>query len=167
MTSDVSTTATVRLTGRVALWSRDERSRPRLAMLVIQNGFEVVEFTSLEQLRASLAGNTFVACVLDEPPSSDAVKGLEQAARTAGRPTQFIVLPSIGMRATPITGVACEVMEPPFTPEKLGRALFAAGGRSRLMAENLQLKRRLEGRVFEDPEGHTLGLVEVRKTAAQ
>ena len=167
MTNDVSMTATVRLTGRVALWSRDERSRPRLAMLIAQNGFEVVDFASLEQLRVGLAGGQFVACVLDEPPSIDLVRALEQAARAANKPTQFLVLPSLGMRGISTAGFGGEILEPPFTPEKLGRALFAAVGRSRLIAENLQLKRQLEGRMFDDLAGHSPAMDEVRRLVLQ
>ncbi|MBX3442547.1 MAG: sigma-54-dependent Fis family transcriptional regulator [Planctomyces sp.] len=165
--SDAASSATIRLTGRVAVWSRDERARNRLALAVQQNGYEAVEFASIDLLRAGLTTGPFSACVLDEPESPDAVRQMEQAARQGGHPTQFVVLPSLNARSLAFGGPICDVLEPPQTAERLGRSLFAAVGRSRLLAENLQLKRRLESRMFEDLVGHSEPMETLRRKVGE
>lgn len=165
--SDVASNATIRLTGRVAVWSRDERAQNRLSLAVQQNGYEAVEFATIELLRAGLTAGPFSACVLDEPDSPDVVRQMEQAARQGGHPTQFVVLPSLTARGMAFGGPICDVLEPPQTTERLGRSLFAAVGRSRLLAENLQLKRRLESRMFEDLVGHSDAMEHLRRKVAE
>ncbi|HVJ85327.1 MAG TPA: sigma 54-interacting transcriptional regulator [Caulifigura sp.] len=165
--SDVSSSATIRLTGRVAVWSRDERARQRLVLAIQQNGYEAVEFATIESLRTGIASSPFSACVIDEPDHPDVVRATEQAARQGGHPTQFVVLPSLGNRGMPFGGPVCDVLEPPQTAERLGRALFAAVGRSRLLAENLQLKRRLESRMFEDLVGHSEAMDTLRRKVGE
>ena len=106
-------------------------------MLAIQqNGYEAVEFATIESLRTGIASSPFSACVIDEPDHPDVVRATEQAARQGGHPTQFVVLPSLGSRGLPFGGPVCDVLEPPQTAERLGRALFAAVGRSRLLADS-------------------------------
>jgi DNA-binding NtrC family response regulator len=165
--SDVHSSATIRLTGRVAVWSRDERARQRLVLAIQQNGYEAVEFATIESLRTGIASSPFAACVIDEPDHPDVVRATEQAARQGGHPTQFVVLPSLGARGMPFGGPVCDVLEPPQTAERLGRALFAAVGRSRLLAENLQLKRRLESRMFEDLVGHSEAMDTLRRKVGE
>jgi DNA-binding NtrC family response regulator len=165
--TDIPSNATIRLTGRVAVWSRDERARNRLALAVQQNGYEAVEFGSIELLKSGLVTGPFSACVLDEPETPDVVRQMEQAARQGSHPTQFVVLPSLNARGMAFGGPICDVLEPPQTTERLGRSLFAAVGRSRLLAENMQLKRRLESRMFEDLVGHSDAMEHLRRKVGE
>lgn len=155
--------ATIRLTGRVAVWSVHEQSRSRLAMVVRQNGYDAVMYSTLDDLRQGLSTDDFAACILDEPSSQDVIRHLNTTTRIAGRPTQFIVVPALADRAIWAQPIGCDVLDPPCTPEKLGRLLFSAVGRSRLVAENLQLKRRLEGRMFDDLVGISPAMDDVRR----
>ena len=75
--SDVSSSATIRLTGRVAVWSRDERARQRLVLAIQQNGYEAVEFATIESLRTGIASSPFSACVIDEPDHPDVVRATD------------------------------------------------------------------------------------------
>lgn len=155
--------ATIRLTGRVAVWSVHEPSRSRLAMVVRQNGYDAVMYSTLDELRQGLSTDDFAACVLDEPSSHEVIRNLNSTVRIAGKPTQFIVVPALADRALWAQPAGCDVLDPPCTPEKLGRLLFSAVGRSRLVAENLQLKRRLEGRMFDDLVGISPAMDDVRR----
>jgi DNA-binding NtrC family response regulator len=155
--------ATIRLTGRVAVWSVHEPSRSRLAMVVRQNGYDAVMYSTLDELRQGLSTDDFAACVLDEPSSHEVIRNLNSTVRIAGKPTQFIVVPALADRAVWAQPAGCDVLDPPCTPEKLGRLLFSAVGRSRLVAENLQLKRRLEGRMFDDLVGISPAMDDVRR----
>lgn len=155
--------ATIRLTGRVAVWSVNEQSRTRLALVVRQSGYDAVMFGTLDELRQGLSTDDFSACVLDEPSSPEVIRNLNSTVRIAGKPTQFIVVPALADRATWAQPAGCDVLDPPCTPEKLGRLMFSAVGRSRLVAENLQLKRRLEGRMFDDLVGISPAMDDVRR----
>ena len=155
--------ATIRLTGRVAVWSLHEQSRSRLAMVVRQNGYDAVMYATLDELRQGLSTDEFSACVLDEPASHDVIRSLNSTVRIAGKPTQFIVVPALADRAVWAQPAGCDVLDPPCTPEKLGRLLFSAVGRSRLVTENLQLKKRLEGRMFDDLVGISPAMDDVRR----
>ena len=75
--SDIPSSATIRLTGRVAVWSRDERARQRLVLAIQQNGYEAVEFATIETLRTGIASAPFSACVIDEPDHPDMVRATE------------------------------------------------------------------------------------------
>ncbi|QDU40696.1 Transcriptional regulatory protein ZraR [Maioricimonas rarisocia] len=148
--------ATVRLTGRVAVLSTDPAACQKLAGVIVRLGFEAEAFHSSSELQAGLAREPFAACVIDEPETLTLVQQTESFARQNGRPTQFVVLPSLGSRThLPSTPTTCEILDPPHTPDKLARALFAAVGRARLLAENFQLRRRLEGRVSDEIIGYS------------
>jgi DNA-binding NtrC family response regulator len=153
----------IRLSGRVAVWAAQEQARARLSVVIRQAGYDAVTYSNLDDLRAGLTADDFSACVLDEPASPEIIRTLSSAVRIAGRPTQFVVLPSLGDRNGGWGSVGCDVLEPPCTSEKLARILFSAVGRSRLVAENLQLKRRLEGRMFDDLAGISPAMDEVRR----
>ena len=153
----------IRLSGRVAVWAAQEQSRARLSVVVRQAGYDAVTYSNLDDLKAGLTADDFSACVLDEPASPEIIRTLSSAVRIAGRPTQFIVLPSLGDRSGGWSNVGCDVLDPPCTSEKLARVVFSSVGRSRLVAENLQLKRRLEGRMFDDLAGISPAMDDVRR----
>lgn len=122
--------ATVRLTGALRSFLRTRAACQKLAGVIVRLGFEAEAFHSPSELQAGLAREPFAACVIDEPESLTVVQQTESFARQNGRPTQFVVLPSLGSRThLPSTPTTCEILDPPHTPDKLARALFAAVGR--------------------------------------
>ncbi len=60
--------ATIRLTGRVAVWSVNEQSRTRLALVVRQSGYDAVMFGTLDELRQGCRPTTSPpACWTNRP----------------------------------------------------------------------------------------------------
>ena len=141
--------ATIRPSGTVVACAQDPRAQQHLELSIRRNGYDVVSVSSLEELRHLLVNESISAAVIDEPESVDAVEHLDREVRRAERPTQFILLPSIGQRMAAPKSVSCDILEPPLTPERIGRALFSAVGRAHLISENIQLKQKLEGRMFD------------------
>ena len=141
--------ATIRPTGRVIACARDLKAQEHLVSAIRRNGYEAHAVTTMQELQDALVHGEFAAALIDEPESTQAIEQLEAAVRKADRATQFIILPSIGQRMLPPRSVSCEIVDPPLTPERIGRSLFAAVGRAQLIAENIQLKQRLEGRMFD------------------
>lgn len=141
--------ATIRPTGRVAACAKDVAAQQHLELAIRRNGYESIAVSSLQELRTLLLTETIAAAVIDEPESIEEIERLDAEMRRADRPTQFILLPSIGQRINVPRSVSCEVVEPPLTPERIGRSLFSAVGRAQLIAENLELKQKLEGRMFD------------------
>ncbi|MCA9080750.1 MAG: sigma-54-dependent Fis family transcriptional regulator [Planctomycetaceae bacterium] len=141
--------ATIRPTGRVLACARDVKAQEHLLNAIRRNGYEAQAVSTLSELQDALVHGEYAAAVIDEPESTQAIENLEAAVRRADRATQFIILPSIGQRMLPPRSVSCEIVDPPLTPERIGRSLFAAVGRAQLIAENIQLKQRLEGRMFD------------------
>lgn len=141
--------ATIRPTGRVAACAKDVAAQQHLELAIRRNGYESIPVASLEVLRSLLLSENIAAAVIDEPESIEAIERLDTEMRRMDRPTQFILLPSIGQRMTVPRSVSCEVVDPPLTPERIGRALFSAVGRAQLISENLELKQKLEGRMFD------------------
>jgi DNA-binding NtrC family response regulator len=73
------------------------------------------------------------------------------------------MLPALGVRGEPLpAGVAIDVIEPPHTPDRIGRALFAAVGRAQLIEENHKLKLDLDGRIWPELIGHGPAMQRVR-----
>lgn len=155
--------ATVRMAGRVVVHSRNAQSCEQLALAVARQGYEVLRANSVETLQAALQQESIAACVLDEPESTRFVEAVAATIRELATITQIIVLPPLGVRpeTLAVRGIA-DVLEPPHTPERIGRALFAAVGRSRLLAENQQLKQDLDGRMWPDVIGHSSAMGRVR-----
>ncbi|MEZ5940600.1 MAG: sigma 54-interacting transcriptional regulator [Planctomycetaceae bacterium] len=141
--------ATIRPTGRVLACARDPRAQEHLLNAIRRNGYEAQAVATLQDLQNALVNDEYAAAVIDEPESTQSIEALEAAVRLADRATQFIIVPAIGQRILPPRSVSCEIIDPPFTPERIGRSLFAAVGRAQLIAENIQLKQRLEGRMFD------------------
>jgi DNA-binding NtrC family response regulator len=154
---------TVRMAGRVVVHSRSAQSCEQLAQACTRQGYEVLRATSVETLQSALQQDSIAACILDEPESTRFVEAVAASIREFGQITQVIVLPPLGVRpeTLAVRGIA-DVLEPPHTPERIGRALFAAVGRSRLLAENQQLKQDLDGRMWPDLIGHTAAMGRVR-----
>jgi DNA-binding NtrC family response regulator len=147
--SVASPPATIRPTGKVAACAPDEASRQHLELAIRRQGYDACTVASLEELRSLILNDLIAAAVIDEPPSMQELEGLDQEVRRAERPTQFILIPSIGQRMAPPANVSCDVVDPPLTPERIGRALFSAVARAQLILENIQLKQKLEGRMFD------------------
>lgn len=141
--------ATIRPTGRVVACAKDDAARQHLELAIRRNGYESLSVSSLEELRVLLMSENIAAAVIDEPNSIEDVERLDAEIRRADRPTQFILLPSIGQRMSIPRSVSCDVVEPPLTPERIGRSLFSSVGRAQLISENLELKQKLEGRMFD------------------
>lgn len=141
--------ATIRPTGRVAACAKDAAAQQHLELAIRRNGYESIAVSSLEELRTLLLTEDIAAAVIDEPESIEAIERLDAEMRRVDRATQFILLPSIGQRLPAPRSVSCEIVEPPLTPERIGRSLFSAVGRAQLISENLQLKQKLEGRMFD------------------
>lgn len=141
--------ATIRPTGRVAACAKEPAAQQHLELAIRRNGYESIAVSSLEELRALLLQEQIAAAVIDEPESVEAIERLDAELRRADRPTQFILLPSIGQRINVPRSVACDVVDPPLTPERIGRALFSAVAKAQLISENLELKQKLEGRMFD------------------
>lgn len=141
--------ATIRPTGRVAACAKDAAAQQHLELAIRRNGYESVAVSSLEELRTLLLTESIAAAVIDEPQSIEDIERLDAEVRRADKPTQFILLPSIGQRIVVPRSLSCDVVDPPLTPERIGRSLFAAVGRAQLISENLELKQKLEGRMFD------------------
>ncbi len=141
--------ATIRPTGKVAACAKDAAAQQHLELAIRRNGYESIPVSNLEELRTLLMSENIAAAVIDEPESIEEIERLDADTRRADRPTQFILLPSIGQRLVVPRTVSCEVVDPPLTPERIGRALFSAVGRAQLISENLELKQKLEGRMFD------------------
>lgn len=129
--------------------ARDPRAQEHLLQAIRRNGYEAQAVGSLKELQDALVNSEYAAAVIDEPESTLAIEELEAAVRKADRATQFIIIPAIGQKMLPPRSVSCEIVDPPLTPERIGRSLFAGVGRAQLIAENIQLKQRLEGRLFD------------------
>jgi DNA-binding NtrC family response regulator len=156
--------ATIRLSGRVVIYSQDPAARERLAQIVVDQACQTCATGSLDELRSLVAEETFGVCIADEPPGVRDIAELERLARRHHQPTQFIVLPAIGQReqyrGTPVP--SCEVLDPPLTRDKLRGAVFTALGRSHLISENQQLKRRLLSRGVDDMVGQSDAMLTLR-----
>lgn len=155
--------ATLRLAGRVAVHSTDSRSLSQLAAVLTRQGHNVFPFTQMEQLRAALLAEPFAVCVVDEPESLEQVIEMQAATQDRGWSTQFVVMPALGAANCRSEGTeGIEFLEPPHTPERIGRALFAAIGRSQRMEESVELKQQVDGRIWQQLIGHTAAMNDVR-----
>ncbi|WP_437201495.1 sigma-54-dependent transcriptional regulator [Planctomicrobium sp. SH664] len=152
--------ATIRPQGKVVACAKSEASRQHLELAIRRAGYESVSVATLQELRVLILNDIIAAAVIDEPDSIPALEALDAEVRRADRPTQFILLPSIGQRMVAPRTVSCDVVDPPLTPERIGRALFSAVGRAGLILENIQLRQKLEGRMFD-------GLVGVSESTRQ
>ncbi|TWT51532.1 Nitrogen fixation protein VnfA [Thalassoglobus neptunius] len=141
--------ATIRPTGRVVACAADPAAQRQLELAIRRNGYDAIAVSSLEQLRDLALDEEIAAAVIDEPQSIEQVQQLDSELRRLDRPTQLVLLPSIGQRMSLPKSLTCEVVDPPLTPERIGRALFAAVGRAQLITENLELRQKLEGRMFD------------------
>lgn len=162
--------ATIRPQGLVAACAKDPQSLQHLELAIRRNGYDVVPVSTLDELQTVLLRETISAAVIDEPESADLIEQLDKEVRRAEKPTQFILLPSIGQRMAAPRSVSCEIVDPPLTPERIGRALFAAVGRAQLILENIQLRQKLEGRMFDGLVGVSQATRELRSeihTAAE
>ena len=73
-----------------------------------------------------MQGNV-AACVLDEPPSNEFVESLAAWVRQLGFVTQLVILPALSARNLPTSArLPAEILEPPHTPDRIGRALLVA-----------------------------------------
>lgn len=156
--------ATIRLSGRVVICSSDPLAQRRLGEIVLDQSCETCMTSTLEELKALLPHEEFGVCILDEPQHAAAVVELERIARQHHQPTQFIILPALGQRDHfRAAGLQmCEVLDPPMTRDKLRGAVFTALGRSHLIAENHQLKRRLLSRGVDDMVGQSDCMLQLR-----
>lgn len=154
----------IRPHGRVIVFAADARSREQLAAAATQQGFDTARVDSLAELKQRVAAEDFVVALIDEPPALEDILDLDQTAREAEKPTQFVVLPAMGthvqFRLT--RRYSCDVIDAPYTFEKLAGALFSAAGRAQLVVENLQLKRRLVSQWNDDMVGHSQALQQLR-----
>jgi DNA-binding NtrC family response regulator len=144
-----TTPATIRPHGKVVACAKSEASRQHLELAIRRAGYDCISVATLQELRVLVLNDVIAAAVIDEPESVGAIEMLDAEVRRADRPTQFILLPSIGQRMTPPRSVSCDLLDPPLTPERIGRALFSAVGRAQLISENVQLRQKLEGRMFD------------------
>lgn len=155
--------ATVRLAGRVVVHSRSAQSGEQLLQAILRQGYDAQRVADLDGLQQSLMQENVAACVLDEPPSNEFVESLGAWIRHQGLVTQLVVLPALAARNTVgAVRLPAEVLEPPHTPDRIGRALFAAVGRARLLAENFQLKQDLDGKMLPDLIGHSPAMQRLR-----
>ncbi|MEZ6146984.1 MAG: sigma 54-interacting transcriptional regulator [Planctomycetaceae bacterium] len=161
--------ATIRLSGRAVLCSRDANARGRLAQIIADQTTETCEASDIMQLREILPDETFGVCILDEPADVREVIELERLVRTHHQPTQFIILPAAQQREQfrAATLSSCEVLDPPLTRDKLRGAVFTALGRSHLISENQQLKRRLLSRGVDDMVGQCNSMLRLRDELQQ
>lgn len=154
---------TVRMAGRVVVHSRSPQSGEQLQQAVSRQGYEAQRASDLDTLQQLLVQGNVAACVLDEPPSAEFVESLGAWIRQQGFVTQLVVLPALSARNSPTSvRLPADVLEPPHTPDRIGRALFAAVGRARLLAENLQLKQDLDGKLMPDLIGHSAAMQRLR-----
>ncbi len=159
-----SPSATVRMTGRVAVYASNERSAGQLFQAVARHGFKPTLFTDREHLVAGLADGDFSACLLDEPSSPDFVAHVENAINQSGASTQLVVLPPLGQRSAVIPeGSKAEVVETPHTVDRIGRTLFAAIGRARLVEENLKLRTERDDQLWPELIGQSPAMAQLRE----
>ena len=161
--------ATIRLSGRVVICSSDPHAQQRLGEIVMDQSCETCLTSTHEELRSLLRDESFGVCILDEPAQASDVAELEQIVRQHHHPTQFIVLPAIGQRDQyRAAGLQmCDVLDPPMTRDKLRGAVFTALGRSHLIDENQQLKRRLLSRGVDDMVGQSDCMLGLRNEIQQ
>lgn len=158
-----SVAPTVRMAGRVVVHSRSPQSAEQLLQAVARQGYEAERAGDLDTLQQFLMQGNVAACVLDEPPSNEFVESLAAWIKQQGFITQLVVLPALAARNAPTSArLPAEILEPPHTPDRIGRALFAAVGRARLLAENQQLKQDLDGKMMPDLIGHSPAMQRVR-----
>ena len=154
----------IRPHGRVVVCAADPRSRDQLSQAATQQGYEVDGVESIQQVKECLSTGDYVVALLDEPQQLEQILDLDQHARELEKTTQFIVLPAMGshvqFRLT--RRYSCDVLDAPYTFEKLAGALFSAAGRAQLIVENLQLKRRLVSQWNDDMVGHSQALQQLR-----
>jgi len=141
--------ATIRPHGKVVACAKSEASRQHLELAIRRAGYDCVSVATLAEVRVLIMNDLIAAAVIDEPDSVTDVEILDAEARRGERPTQFILLPSIGQRLSAPRSASCDVLDPPLTPERIGRALFSAVARAQLITENIQLRQKLEGRMFD------------------
>lgn len=141
--------ATIRPHGKVVACASSEASRQHLELAIRRAGYDCVAVATLQEIRVLAMNDTIAAAVIDEPQSMPEVEALDNELRRAERPTQLILLPSIGQRMAAPRSVSCDVLDPPLTPDRIGRSLFSAVGRAQLINENIQLRQKLEGRMFD------------------
>lgn len=141
--------ATIRPQGKVVACAKTEAARQHLELAIRRAGYDSVAVATLDELRALATQEPIAAAIIDEPESAASIEALDAELRRAESPMQFILLPSIGQRVAAPRSVSCDVVDPPLTPERIGRALFAAVGRAQLITENMQLRQKLEGRMFD------------------
>ena len=158
-----SVAPTVRMAGRVVIHSRSAQAGEQLVQAVARQGYEAQTAADLDTLQQLLMQGNVGACVLDEPPSTEFVESLAAWIRQLGFVTQLVVLPALSARNAPTSArLPADVLEPPHTPDRIGRALFAAVGRAKLLAENQQLKQDLDGKMMPDLIGHSPAMQRVR-----
>jgi DNA-binding NtrC family response regulator len=156
--------ATVRMTGAVAVCSPNERTRDQLAAAIALHGHTVHRAAGLEPLKALLGEQPVAACLLDEPDAATMLPELDAGVRRQNLSTQFVILPALGARVDRSQlGTAFEVLDPPHTPERIGRALFAAVGRARVLAENRQLKCQRQTHVWDLLVGQSPAMQQARE----
>jgi DNA-binding NtrC family response regulator len=167
--TDEPRAATIRISGRLVICSSDPRAQQRLAEIVFDQSCETCMTSTIDELKTLLPHEEFSVCILDEPHTAAAVADLERIARQHHQPTQFIVLPALGQRDQFRTAglQMCEVLDPPMTREKLRGAVFTALGRSHIIAENQQLKRRLLSRGIDDMVGQGDAMLQLRNEIQQ
>ncbi|HWL06933.1 MAG TPA: sigma 54-interacting transcriptional regulator [Planctomicrobium sp.] len=141
--------ATIRPNGKVVACAKSEASRQHLELAIRRAGYDCASVGTIQELRAILLNEMIAAAVIDEPESAAEIEALDAEVRRAEKPTQFILLPSIGQRLIPPRSASCDVLDPPLTPERIGRALFSCVARAQLINENIQLRQKLEGRMFD------------------
>ena len=154
----------IRPHGRVVVCAADPRSRDQLSQAATQQGYEVDGVESIEQVKDCIARDDYVVALLDEPQQLEQILDLEQHAREREKTTQFIILPAMGQHVQfrLIRRYSCDVIDAPYTFEKLSGALFSAAGRAQLVSENLQLKRRLISQWNDEMVGHSQALQQLR-----
>lgn len=154
--------ATIRPHGKVVACAKSEASRQHLELAIRRAGYDCVLVATLSEVRVLVMNDLIAAAVIDEPDSVNEVEILDAEARRGERPTQFILLPSIGQRLSAPRSATCEVLDPPLTPERISRALFSAVARAQLITENNQLRQKLEGRMFDGLVGVSEATRELR-----
>lgn len=157
-----TTPATIRPHGKVVACAKSEASRQHIELAIRRAGYDCVSVASLSEVRVLVMNDLIAAAVIDEPESMADVEMLDAETRRGERPTQYILLPSIGQRLAAPRSASCEVLDPPLTPERIGRALFSAVARAQLITENIQLRQKLEGRMFDGLVGVSEATRELR-----
>ena len=155
--------STVRLAGRVVVFSSNGPSGQQIAQAVGRQGFEVTQAETVDVLCERLISESPAACILDEPESPEFVEKVASVIESSGLPTQIVVLPALTAPREQLAAVNAEVLDPPHTPERIGRALFAAVGRSQLVSENQQLKQQSDTRLWPELIGYSAGIEKLRE----